>query len=161
MIRKKILVSCILIAMALLAGCGKDASEQTVTSGTMTGENEIDIYYHDGYRIEKKEERYQLMQPDSLSQSVEEVLTQLMQVYDNRLENYSYLLDEDNHLTLELLVNGELSGEDDLLLKAAISKTLFQLPEVKSIEMVLEDGNGEITFHDAFTRDSFYYFTTN
>ena len=155
MIKRLMLINFIVLVLACSAGCAGRTARDTATE-TVSGENFIDIYYPEGFSILKTQDRYQLMQPDLLPQSVEEVMTQLMTVYQGRLENYSYLLDEENNLSIELRINGEYSREEELLYKSSISRTLFQLPDIHSIQMEVENGTGRVTSKEAFTRDSFY-----
>ena len=151
------LVNFILVIALLLCGCGGTDSKRSADDAP-AGENMINIYYPEGYAIRKTENAYQLMQPDTLSTSIEEVLAQMMPLYDDRLQFNTYLLDENNNLTLELRLTGEYSREEYLLVRASIAKTLFQLTEIRSILMMLQDETGETVSDETLTRDSFFYF---
>lgn len=146
---------CTIIAVGL-AGCGESTSDSI--SKYSVGESYINVYYFSNNEITCMQSMYQLKQPDSLNASIEEVMSTLVNVLPDDYEYYTYMLDENNGLTLEFMKNENISKERELLLKASVVKTLFQLKEVNSIAFVITDAKGDYLSQDSYSRESFYFY---
>ena len=83
------------------------------------------------------DDRYQLKQPDSAAASIEEIMANITGYIEDRLIYGIYMLDSENTLTLEFTLTGEYDKEYYLLAKSAISRTLFQLPDISEIKIIL------------------------
>lgn len=122
---------------------------------------ELNIYHPEGLRVEKREQTYRLRTPDNLTQSVEELLTELVTACDNQFTSYTYMLGEDNNLALTIVVQADASAESRVLLAAAITETLFQLPEIETISLTRTSELGEKLSEEIFTRSSVYYYDSD
>ncbi len=122
---------------------------------------ELNIYHPEGLRVEKREQTYRLRTPDNLTQSVEELLTELVTACDNQFTSYTYMLGEDNNLALTIVVQEDASVESRVLLAAAITETLFQLPEIETISLTRTSELGEKLSEEIFTRSSVYYYDSD
>lgn len=143
--------------MVLFTACGK-TGESGDTDTEELGENMISIYYPDGTQILKDDEPYQIKQPDSITVSVEEIMVAMSEKLEQeKIQYHTYMIDADNNVTLEFILTGEYDKEYFLLTRAAVTKTLFQLENIKSIIIILDD-NGEILLKESYGRDSFYYY---
>lgn len=143
--------------MALFTACGK-TGESGDTDTEELGENMISIYYPEGIQILKDNEPYQIKQPDSITVSVEEIMVAMSEKLEQeKIQYHTYMIDADNNVTLEFILTGEYDKEYFLLTRAAVTKTLFQLENIKSIIIILDD-NGEILLKESYGRDSFYYY---
>ncbi len=158
--KKSLFISLILIFVFSLSGCGKE--EATTTEGVLkNSENTVYVCYPDRDRIVMSDEEYQLKQPDSIVPSVEEVMSVSQDYYDDKLENYSYMVDDDNNVTLDITVAGECSREYALLTMAAISDTLFQMDMVESVRITLLDADGETVDSKLILRNTFYHYDSD
>lgn len=155
--KNKKFVILIFCMMALFTACGK-TGESRDTDTEELGENMISIYYPDGTQILKDDEPYQIKQPDSITVSVEEIMVAMSEKLEQeKIQYHTYMIDADNNVTLEFILTGEYDKEYFLLTRAAVTKTLFQLENIKSIIIILDD-NGEILLKESYGRDSFYYY---
>lgn len=152
---RRISVVC-LICIFLLSGCGSSDKQVHVSVGA--AESMIYIYYPDDKSIERDEQQYQLKQPDSITSSVEEVMTVLAQKLEDRLAYHTYMLDANSNLSLEFAENMELTKEERLLTDAAICETLFQIEDINAIDIELIDGDGNVIRDNMYTRESFYFY---
>lgn len=144
--------------MALFTACGK-TGESEDTGAVELGENMINIYYPENTQILKDNEPYQMKQPDSISVSVEEIMAAVSEKLEQeKIQYHTYMIDADNNVTLEFALTGEYDKEYFLLTRAAVTKTLFQLEDIKSIIIILDDDNGEVMLKESYGRDSFYYY---
>lgn len=149
----------ILICVFCLAGCNDDKKEKTeLTVIENSGANTIYIYFPQGSQVKKADEKYQLKQPDSVSASVEEVMSVMSENLGDTFQYHTYMLDADNNVTLELYINGEVSKEYKLLAKAAITETLFQIENVNSIQIKFRDEEGSIIDDGLYLPESFYFY---
>ncbi len=154
--RRWISISVILILLGCLCGCGR--SQDSVPSETTLGENMIHLYIVEGDRVLQSDEDYQLKTPDSVSSSIDDVMSALLLAGDETLESYSYMLGEDNSLILELSVSEEMNKEQNLLMMAAITQTLFQLKDIASIQMTVKTRSEDVLEEQLYLRDSFFFY---
>lgn len=150
-----ILIFCMI---ALFTACGKTG--EVKDTGTLElGENMISIYYPGSTQILKDNEPYQIKQPDSISVSVEEIMAAMSEKLEQeKIQYHTYMIDADNNVTLEFTLTGEYDKEYFLLARAAVTKTLFQLEDIKSIIIILNNDNEEVLLQESYGRDSFYYY---
>ena len=154
---KKILIL-IFCMMVLFAACGK-TGESGDSQTVELGENMISIYYPEGTQILKDNEPYQIKQPDSITVSVEEIMAAMSEkLAQEKIQYHTYMIDADNNVTLEFTLTGEYDKEYFLLTRAAVTKTLFQLEDINSIIIILDEDNGEVLLKESYGRDSFYYY---
>lgn len=155
---KKIITMLLVCAFTLsMAGCGKQNVADDVTT-IPSGGNIINVFYVEDNKIEKSDTVYQLKQPDSFTASIEEVMTALVAEFDTKMPSYKYMLDEDNNVTLELSLGGNYSKEENLLIMAAVTNTMFQLDEIGSIRITMNNPEGERVASELFLRDTFYFY---
>lgn len=141
-----------------LSGCGGSGDGNNTADINGSGVNLINIYYAEGNEVMKSDTWYQLKQPDSVTASVEEVMTALIKEFDGKIPSYTYMLDDKNNVSLDLTLDGSYTKEDYLLMMAAVSNTIFQIDGVESIDINMVDGEGEIVAGDLVMRDSFYFY---
>ncbi|MBQ9610175.1 MAG: hypothetical protein IJV15_12125 [Lachnospiraceae bacterium] len=154
---------CILMFVMILCmtGCGKNEELDTEKSGTEITAPEatmVYIYYPDKDRVAVADERYQLKQPDSTAASIEEIMANITKYIEDRLTYGIYMLDSENALTLEFTLTDEYDKEYYLLAKSAVSRTLFQLPDISEIKIVLYAGDKTVVSEEVLNRDSIYYY---
>lgn len=154
--RKKVIVIYAMCLLLFLAGCEKKDKQVKVSSGA--GESMINVYYPTDKQIQKLDDMYQIKLPDSLSSSVEEVMTVLTDKLDEDVTYHTYMLDADNNLSLEFTVHSDISREKALLTDAAICETLFQIADINNIGIKLLDGDGELVRENLYNRESFYFY---
>lgn len=144
--------------VALFTACGK-TGEPGDTGMVVLGENMINIYYPGNTQILKDNEPYQIKQPDSITVSVEEIMAAMSgKLKQEKIQYHTYMIDADNNVTLEFTLTGEYDKEYFLLARAAVTKTLFQLEDIKNIIIILDDDNGQVLLNESYGRDSFYYY---
>ncbi len=153
--KKKILACLLAVFVFFATGCDKKETEDTpmTVAGSM-----IDIYYPQENNIIKSKEQYQLKQPDSVSASVEEIMTVLMTKLDEEMTYSTYMLDSKNNLTLNFQFLEEYSAEYKLLATAAITKTLFQVEDINGIQITITDSQGKVLSDNFYLRESFYFY---
>ena len=153
---KKIkLIYLTILIMLLSSACKKEEEKISVVQ---TGGGMIDIYYPEGYQVVKAKEQYQIKQPDSVSACVEEIMTQYVYLLDEGLVYHTYLIDTDNNVTLQFVSEFEGEKEYELLAKAAITETMFQIDDIKSVSIVISNLSGDVISSDLYLRDSFYFY---
>ncbi len=151
-----LLMLCMLVQA--MYGCSAPWSEKKDKASTATVENMIELYFPVDKKVEKTEQGYQIKQPDSLPAAVEEVMAELLRVQSDFLSYYTYNLDEGNNLLLEIRLTADFSTETVLLIRASVTKTLFQLSEIKSIHLVLYPAEGDALSDEVCDRASFFYY---
>lgn len=156
---KKYLYCLVLAAFfAVLTGCSQSEEEKNLTVQT-ENENSIWIYYPENREVARSEELYQLKQPDLLSVSVEEIISALIEKIDGeKLDFRTYLLDEDNNISIEFVQQESCYKEYALLVKASVSKTLFQMEEIGSVNICMYDERNRVISNELFLEDSFYFY---
>ncbi len=158
--RKSILLSLILVLAMALSGCGNSEETSTETAADK-GENYVFVYYPEEDYITMSQEAYQLKQPDSIIPSVEEVMSVCLEAYEGRMESYSYMVDDDNNVTLEITMAGDCTKEYSLLTMAAVSDTLFQMDMVESVKITLMTTEGEAVDSKLILRNTFYHYASD
>lgn len=148
-----ILAICIMI---LCTACGDNQKQVQVSSGS--NESLVNIYYPGEKEVLTAEEQYQIKLPDSVSSSVEEVMTALMQNIDQKLVYHTYMLDVDNNLSLEFEADGEMTQEEMILTDASICQTLFQIDGINNITIKILNIEGKTIRENLYMRDSFYFY---
>ncbi|MBQ8923311.1 MAG: hypothetical protein IJ053_00815 [Lachnospiraceae bacterium] len=151
----------LLLVIICMTGCGKNDepdTEKNITEITAPEATMVYIYYPSGDKIVAADERYQLKQPDSTVASIEEIMANITEYIEDRLIYGIYMLDSENALTLEFTLTGEYDNEYYLLAKSAISRTLFQLPDISEIRIILYSGDKNIVLEEVLSRDSIYYY---
>ncbi len=156
--KKRRILNFILLVALFVTGCDRAQKQPSTENVIPREENVIEIYYPDGFSLAATADGYQLTQPDNLTACVEEVMTQMIAVHKDFLVYYVYMLDEENNLSLELRLADGYTAEDLVLFKASLAKTLFQLSEIPSIHMMLENEAGELFRDEVVNRDSFYFY---
>lgn len=156
---KKIIIFMISIILVCgLAGCGKSGKDVNKKTYKV-GESKVNIYSPKANDIVCEDEQYQLRQPDSMTASVEEIMDIFVGNIANKLMYHTYMFDEENNLTLEFVVeNGELDKEYELLFKASLCKTLFQIASIGNIQINISHQDTEVVDSSLYNRDSFYFF---
>lgn len=153
--KRRIKFGLILALTVCLTGCGK---KEKTPENTLS-ENMIHLYEVEENQVVLSPEDYQLKTPDVVSTCVEDVMTKLTSSDSSKIESYTYMMVEENALQLDLtLKEGNYNKEDTMLLESAVTKTLFQLDGISSIELSLEDNMGTIGDKQIFLRSSFYYY---
>lgn len=156
---KKIYILLCITCALLLCGCGKDKEQSAMPVYTVGGSN-VNIYYPKGDEIICDLTRYQLKQPDSIVASIEELMLVLSEKLGLGISYHTYMLDEENNLTLEFILDDSENRrrEKELLNKAAVAKTLFQLEDIGNIQFNLTSKDGTKISEDTYKRDSFYFY---
>jgi hypothetical protein len=158
--KKTLGVLCLAFAMvAATTACGRTEE----TAGIATPQNAVDtekslitLYYSQGEELFQEEDPYQLKQPDSISNSVDEVMT--AQQMPEGISYTGFSVDEDNNLYLTVSVEREVSTEELLLNKAAIVSTMEQLQGVSAIQISFRSPDGTVLDDAEYNADSFYYY---
>lgn len=155
--KKITIISLILILCFALSGCDSTTESEKTTTGSQVV-NEVYVYYPEESEVVVSKDGYQLKQPDSIVASVEEVMSVSLEYYDGKLENYSYMVDNDNEVTLSITIAEDCSREYSLLTMASISDTLFQLELVESVKITLVTSEGEMVDSKLILRNTFYHY---
>ncbi len=154
------LISLILVFSLLFCGC--DNSKETTAETTVNNKsNYVYVYYPEGNNIVLSQDGYQLKQPDSITHSVEEVMSVCLEVYAGKMESYSYMVDDDNNVSLEITMADECSREYGLLTMASVSDTLFQLDKMGNVKITLFDMEGEMLDSKLILRNTIYYYASD
>lgn len=155
--KKTLRLSLILLLCCSLFGCNQKEDVKETTS-TSQNENQVSIHYPDDNEVAVADDIYQLKQPDSIVASVEEVMSVSIEYYDGKIESYSYMVDDDNDVTLDITIEKDCTREYALLSMAAISDTLFQIDEVESVKITLATADGEAIDSKLILRNTFYHY---
>ena len=122
------------------------------------GYGEAYIYYYDDMRIIRRENVYQLRQPDVLTASVEELLSELMKEFEGIFSFYTYMFDENNvKLEVSFTATRPLTREEYLLSTAALCNTLFQLDGITGIKVNIHDEDDKVLLSEDYNRSSFFF----
>jgi len=155
--KKFLLINLILVLAISLCGCG--GQEKSTTETAMVAvENAVYVCYPSEDKVVKSSESYQLKQPDSIVPSVEEVMSVSMDYYEGKLESYSYMVDDNNNVTLNITVAGEYTREFGLLVMASVCDTMFQIDMVESVKVTLNSAEGEQLDSKLMLRNTIYYY---
>lgn len=142
--------------MVICTACGDNHSQVQVSSSA--NDSLVNIYYPGEKEVLMDEEQYQIKLPDSVSSSVEEVMTVLMENMDQKLVYHTYMLDVDNNLSLEFAADEALTQEEMILIDASVCQTLFQIKGINNITISVLDHTGEELRNNLYMRDSFYFY---
>lgn len=154
----KIAVVLIICMLFTLTSCDKGNKKENVTTEAVK-ENVINVYYPEGDTLVQDDEGYQVKQPDTLTAAVEEVMTVMSEKLGTEIIQYhTYMIDGENNVALDFLLIGEYDKEYFLLARAAVTKTLFQLDDIKNINITLTDKSGEVVLEESYDRNSFFYY---
>lgn len=157
LIRNGAFLPCLLLLFILTACTGKKEEEtQTATQAANPADTMITLYHVEGNEIVPDEEIYQLRQPDSISNSLDELVA--AQQMPEEMKYNSFSLDEYNNVTVSVNVTSDITQEALLLNKAAIVSTLGQIEEIQSIEIVVCSLTGDILEDSYYTMDSFFFY---
>ncbi len=118
--------------------------------------NKIRIYYSDGERLLSKEDKYSLKQPDNVSVSIEEVMSQIE--FPQTLSYSGYIMASKNTVSLSFTADESLSREELLLNKAAVVNSLSQIRNIGDIVITVNTMNGGDIEKSTYTDASFYYY---
>ncbi len=156
--KKKLILLFVFMLAFQLVGCEKKDREAELTVIEHSETNTISIYYPDGNEMKKAEEKYQLKQPDSVSASVEEVMTSMAEYFGDTIQYHTYMLDVDNNVSLEFFIIEDVSKEYKLLTKASIAETVFQINGVNSIKIKFMNQDGSTMEEGLYLPESFYFY---
>ena len=148
----------LLIAVMMLfaiSGCGVDGSKDSKVEGVVNKTGTVQLYHTTDVSVEPDPERYQLMQPDNLSASLDEIIEKI-QIQD-KLRIDKYLIDGDRNVTLFISEVTPLTEEELLLNKAALIRSVTQL-NIGNVILVVSDENGKQIEDATYTDASFYYY---
>lgn len=147
----------LILISACLTGCGrKTAVDAEKSSEAEREESLVTLYYVDGNRLAAEEEKYQLRQPDSISNSLDEIMT-VQQMPDDILYN-SYSIDEYNNVSISVNAEATVTTEELLLNKAAIVSTVGQIDGIRTIRIAVSTLDGEVQDEEIYTTGSFFFY---
>ncbi len=155
--KKCILINLILVLAICASGCGGQ-SDSATEAPKVSVENAVFVCYPSEDRVVKSNESYQLKQPDSIVPSVEEVMSVSMDYYEGKLESYSYMVDDNNNVTLNITVTEDYTREFGLLVMASVSDTMFQMDMVESVRVTLGTAEGEQIDSKLMLRSTIYHY---
>lgn len=145
-----------IFAMLCLTACGKDRLSSERVS---LADNMIHLYVVEENTIECAPDDYQLKTPDVVTTCVEDIMTAMTALDTSKLDSYTYMFGEDNSLQMTITMrDGTYEQEDILLEMAAVTKTLFQLNDIASISLSVQDAAANVMKQELFTRDTIYYY---
>ena len=129
----------------------EEASQESITGTAGT----VQLYHVEDMSVIPDSERYQLKQPDSISDSIEEVMNQLELL--GGLSFTGYNIDKDGNIVLYLAADG-LSEEKLLLSKAAIVKSVSGLNKTGDTVITIEDAAGNEIDSEIYRDNAFFYY---
>ena len=129
----------------------EEASQESITGTAGT----VQLYHVEDMSVVPDSERYQLKQPDSISDSIEEVMNQLELL--GGLSFTGYNIDKDGNIVLYLAADG-LSEEKLLLSKAAIVKSVSGLNKTGDTVITIEDAAGNEIDSEIYRDNAFFYY---
>lgn len=161
--KKSITTALMMLVMAFsLMGCSMGGNVKDTVSVGLEEEirssdgNKIRIYYSDGERLLSKEDKYPLKQPDNVSVSIEEVMSQIE--FPQTLSYSGYIMTSKNTVSLSFTADESLSKEELLLNKAAVVNSLSQIRNIGDIVITVNTMNGGDIEKSTYTDASFYYY---
>ena len=161
--KKRTVIWFLITAFAILSlsGCTfpfAREGDETKSEFVKAGNGEAYIYYYEDMRVKRRSEVYQLRQPDVLTASVEELLSELMKENGGIFSVYTYMFDENNvKLEVSFTATKPLSREIYLLSTASICMTLFQLEEISGIKINISDSDEKVLLSEEYNRSSFFF----
>ena len=161
--KQSITTALMMLVMAFsLMGCSMgERVKDTVSVGLeeeirSSDGNKIKIYYSDGESLVSKEDKYQLKQPDNVSVSIEEVMSQIE--FPQTMSYSGYIMTSKNTVSLSFTADESLSKEELLLNKAAVVNSLSQIRNIGDIVITVNTMNGGDIETATYTDASFYYY---
>ncbi len=144
------------ISLLLSSGCG--SSEKSEVEGVVPKAGMVQLYHPTEDSVEPDEEAYQLMQPDNLAASVEEVLEKLHINQKLVVDKYTIDINDGKKIvTLFISETAELSEEELLLNKAAIVKSVKGIG-VDEVGITLNSSDGKKIDKATYSDASFFYY---
>ena len=129
----------------------EEVSQESITGTAGT----VQLYHVEDDGVVPDSERYQLKQPDSISDSIEEVMNQLVLL--NGLSFTGYSIDKDGNIVLYLMEDG-LTEEQLLLSKAAIVKSVSGLNKTGDTVITIDDAAGNEIDSAIYRDNAFFYY---
>lgn len=151
-------ISFCLCLLLILSLCGCSGFKKKHTDEMTIQDNEIYLYIVKDLKVMPAENKYQLKNPDSVSASVEEVLSALVLAFEGELAFYTYMLDDSNNVTLDVNLGCAVEQEELLAVQSAICSTLFQVEAVDNIQLTIHGLETEVLSQEVLKRESFYYY---
>jgi Signal transduction histidine kinase len=149
--------------LSLISGCftftacssTAPSTEETTIESIVDSAGTVQLYHVEGINIAADNDRFQLKQPDSLSDSVEEVMNQLQLI--EGLSFTGYLIDKDGNIDLSMQAEG-LTEEQLLLSKAAIVKSVSGLSKSGETIITITDESGVLIESASYRDNAFFYY---
>lgn len=146
----------LILLLATGSGCAAVRNGETTEAETEAGTaGTVQLYHIDGDSIVADSGRYQLLQPDSLPASLEEVMSHVSLPAGITFERYS--IDEEGNIRLEMTSRKNVPETDILLCKAEVVRNLKELKGAGDIGISFAEADGTV---DAatYTDSSFFYY---
>ena len=153
----KILAAVLSIVSLLLAsGCSSDDASKSEVEEMVPKAGTVQLYHATDTSIEPDEETFQLMQPENIAASVEEVLENIHMSDKIYVEKYMIdVVDDQKTVLLYIKETSKLTEEELLLNKAAIVKSIQSIG-VSVVSMELVDTDGKKVEKATYTDASFF-----
>ena len=146
-----------MLTSQVFTACSGEASvtEESTQDSITDYAGTVQLYHVQGISIVADQERYQLKQPDSISDSVEEVMNQITLM--DGLTFTGYLIDKDGNVDLTFMADG-LTEEQLLLSKAAIVKSISGLDKNGDTIITVVDTAGSTIDSATYRDNAFFYY---
>ena len=146
-----------LLSLFFASGCGSSTDKSEVEN-VVPKAGTVQLYHPTETTVEPDEGVYQLMQPDNLAASIEEVLERIQ--INNKLVVNKYtidIIDEKKNVTLYISETDDLTAEELLLNKAAIVKSIEGIG-VDEVALEFSTASGKVIEKATYTDASFVYY---
>ncbi|MBQ8950707.1 MAG: GerMN domain-containing protein [Eubacterium sp.] len=152
-----LLCPAIVLGASSLSACSAEEPpvELTTQDNIINNAGSVQLYHVENNTVVADSERYQLKQPDSLSDSVEEIMSQMS--LPSGITFSSYSIDKDSNLQLVLSSDG-LSDEMLLLSKAAIVKSMSGLTTAADTVITVNNAEGDMIETATYRDNAFFYY---
>ena len=152
-----LLCPAIMFAASNLTACSAEdkPTEITTQDNIINNAGSVQLYHVENNTVVADSDRYQLKQPDSLSDSVEEIMSQMS--LPTGITFSSYSIDKDSNLQLVLTSDG-LTEEMLLLSKAAIVKSMSGLTTAADTIITVNDAAGNMLETASYRDNAFFYY---
>ena len=152
-----LLCPAIMFGASQLTACAakEPVIDPTTQENIINNAGSVQLYHVENETVTADEGRYQLKQPDSLSDSVEEIMSQMS--LPSGIAFSSYSIDKDSNLQLTLTSDG-LSEEMLLLSKAAIVKSMSGLTMAADTVITVNDADGNVIETASYRDNAFFYY---
>ena len=146
--------------MLCMTGCGETPQGLTETviesvESSLSDERGITLYYVDGNSVVAMADKLQPKQPDSVAGCLEEVMNAI--TLKEGFEFTGYTVGSENAVTLSFSVADSVTGETELLEKAAVVSTVSQIRNLGAITISTSSESG-VTKDEELQSSSFYYY---